>query len=226
MKTSIRAEGCDARLVAGVVEAFDVQVDATAGALEEELTTTLRTLAESPDAGPPQAVRDAVRDLLRAAGYKPSGRGKPASEYLAGAAQKGAFPRISTLVDAANLCSLRSGLPISLLDRTRALEGTTGLVIRPGRSGERYVFNGAGQEIDVAGLLCVAREDGAPVGNAVKDSLATRTDAATRAVLAVVWGSTACAPHVDVAHVTSALAAALVAHCAARDVTTAFVRGA
>ncbi len=33
------------------------------------------------------AVRSAVRDLLRHGGYKPTGRGKPASEYLIRAAE-------------------------------------------------------------------------------------------------------------------------------------------
>ena len=37
-----------------------------------------------------------VRDLLRHGGFKPAGRSKPASEYLAAAFAEDRFPRIST----------------------------------------------------------------------------------------------------------------------------------
>src|SRR3712207_7695492 len=46
--------------------------------------------------------------LLRNGGFRPSGRNKPASEYLAQAAREGRFPRINNLVDVNNLVSLRS----------------------------------------------------------------------------------------------------------------------
>src|SRR6185436_18831857 len=101
----------------------------------------------------------------------------------------GEFPRINHAVDALNLVSLESGLPISLLDADRAMDGATGLVIRLGVADEKYVFNSAGHEIDVEGLLCVARAGGAPLGNAVKDSMATKTTPETRNVVAVVWAS-------------------------------------
>src|ERR1700690_2654143 len=60
-------------------------------------------------------VRTAVRDLLRAGGFKPAGRSKPASEYLHAAAAEERFPRINAAVDACNAASLHSGLPISLI---------------------------------------------------------------------------------------------------------------
>jgi DNA/RNA-binding domain of Phe-tRNA-synthetase-like protein len=92
-------------------------------------------------------------------------------------------------VDALNLVSLESGLPISLLDTDLAMADATGLVVRLGRAGEKYVFNASGHEIDVAGLLCVARKDGIALGNAVKDSMTSKTTADTRNVVAVVWAS-------------------------------------
>src|SRR5262245_25422439 len=64
-------------------------------------------------------VRTVVRDLLRHGGFKPAGRSKPASEYLVGALAEGRFPRINALVDACNVVSLHSGLPISLVDLDR-----------------------------------------------------------------------------------------------------------
>src|SRR5215212_8369808 len=75
------------------------------------------------DAGAPFAssdeVRAAVRDLLRRGGFKPAGRGKPASEYLAAAFAEDRFPRINALVDTCNVVSLHTGLPISLVDVDR-----------------------------------------------------------------------------------------------------------
>ena len=69
---------------------------------------------------PPPPLRKAVCDLLRAHGYKPTGRGKPASEYLARAVDRDAFPRINNLVDLCNLTSLETGLPVSLFDLDQA----------------------------------------------------------------------------------------------------------
>src|SRR6187402_2265772 len=66
------------------------------------------------------AVRGAVRDLLRHGGYKPTGRGKPASEYLIRAVTEGTLGSINAAVDACNAVSLHSGLPISVVDRDRA----------------------------------------------------------------------------------------------------------
>ena len=64
-------------------------------------------------------VRAAVRDLLREGGYKPTGRGKPASEYLIRATAEGALASINAAVDACNVVSLHSGLPISVIDIDR-----------------------------------------------------------------------------------------------------------
>src|SRR6185312_1576641 len=61
-------------------------------------------------------VRGAVRELLRHGGYKPTGRGKPASEYLLRAVGEGALTSINAAVDACNVASLHSGLPISVVD--------------------------------------------------------------------------------------------------------------
>src|SRR5690349_6711452 len=66
------------------------------------------------------AIRAAVRDLLRHGGYKPTGRGKPASEYLLRAVSEGALGSINPAVDACNVASLHSGLPISVVDLDRA----------------------------------------------------------------------------------------------------------
>jgi DNA/RNA-binding domain of Phe-tRNA-synthetase-like protein len=127
-------------------------------------------------------VRAAIRDLLRQGGFKPTGRSKPASEYLAKAALE-SFPRISNLVDINNLVSLQTGWPCSILDLD--LVGSDTIEVRFGRKDEAYVFNSAGQSIDVAGLICLARVNGEPIANPVKDSMATKVrEGTTRALLA------------------------------------------
>jgi DNA/RNA-binding domain of Phe-tRNA-synthetase-like protein len=131
-----------------------------------------------------EPVRAAVRDLLRHGGYKPTGRGKPASEYLVRAAEEGALRPINAAVDACNIVSLHSGLPISVVDLGRCQPP---LGIRLAAAGERYVFNPAGQEIELAGLPCLCDALG-PCGNAVKDAQRTKTHEETVHTLSVVWG--------------------------------------
>ena len=131
-----------------------------------------------------EAVRAAVRDMLRHGGYKPTGRGKPASEYLVRAATEGALGSINAAVDACNAVSLHSGFPISVVDLDRA-RGPFRIGLAP--DGVSYVFNASGQEIDVGGLLCLFDADG-PCANAVRDAQRTKTTPATRATLSVIWG--------------------------------------
>jgi DNA/RNA-binding domain of Phe-tRNA-synthetase-like protein len=133
------------------------------------------------------ACRKAIRDLLRKGGYKPTGRGKPASEYLAGAALEGTVPSINLAVDTCNAVSLQSGLPISVIDLDRSKEP---LRIGLASEGQSYAFNASGQTIDLAGLLCLFDADG-PCANAVKDSQRTKTHEGTVRTLTVVWGTKA-----------------------------------
>jgi DNA/RNA-binding domain of Phe-tRNA-synthetase-like protein len=137
-----------------------------------------------------EAVRAAVRDMLRHGGYKPTGRGKPASEYLLRAAAEGALGSINPAVDVCNAVSLHSGLPISVVDLDRA-RAPFRIGIAP--AGTSYVFNGSGQEIDLGGLLCLFDADG-PCANAVRDAQRTKTQPATVATLTVIWG---CAGYED-----------------------------
>lgn len=131
-----------------------------------------------------EELRAAVRDLLRHGGYRPTGRGKPASEYLVRAVGEGKLGSINLAVDACNVVSLASGLPISVIDLDRA---TPPLRIAIAPEGASYVFNASGQEIDASGLLCLWDAEG-PTANAVKDAQRTKTHPGTRRTLSVVWG--------------------------------------
>jgi len=129
-------------------------------------------------------VRAAVRDLLRAHGYKPTGRGKPASEYLLKAES---LPIINMAVDCGNVVSLHSGLPISVVDLDRLKPP---LRVAVARAGDSYVFNQTGQVIDVEGIPSLFDADG-PCANAVKDAQRTKTTAETKSTLSLVWGTSA-----------------------------------
>jgi DNA/RNA-binding domain of Phe-tRNA-synthetase-like protein len=141
-----------------------------------------------PDAPAPlqrnEEMRGAVRDMLRHGGYKPTGRGKPASEYLVRAASEGALGSINAAVDVCNAVSLHSGFPISVVDLDRA-HGPFRIAIAP--EGASYVFNVSGQEIDLAGLVCLDDASG-PCATAVRDAQRTKTNADTRWTLSVIWG--------------------------------------
>lgn len=133
-----------------------------------------------------ESVRAAVRDMLRVGGYKPTGRGKPASEYLVRAATDGTLASINIAVDICNGVSLHSGFPISIVDLDRAREPFRIDIAAPGTS---YVFNASGQVIDVAGLVCLFDADGA-CASAVRDAQRTKTHGETRSTLSVIWGCT------------------------------------
>jgi DNA/RNA-binding domain of Phe-tRNA-synthetase-like protein len=133
------------------------------------------------------AVREAVRALLRHGGFKPTGRSKPASEYLLKAVREGTLGSINLAVDACNAVSLHSGLPISVVDLDRARQP---LRVGIAPTGASYVFNSAGQVMDLGGLLCLGDVDG-PCANAVKDAQRTKTGADTRRTLSLIWGTNA-----------------------------------
>lgn len=155
--------------------------------LAEVATSPLALDALRLDAHEPlsadDAVRSAVRDLLRHGGYKPTGRGKPASEYLLRVATDGALGSINAAVDPCNAVSLHSGLPISVVDMDRATEPFR---IGIAATGTSYVFNASGQEIDIGGLLCLFDGEG-PCANAVRDAQRTKTHAGTTRTLSIVW---------------------------------------
>lgn len=172
------------------LRAFVTHFDKPLGQLTSppELLAMLKLDAETPF----QATDDdrkAVRDLLRHGGFKPTGRSKPASEYLIKAARENKLASINPAVDVCNIVSLHSGLPISVVDLEVASEPFRVDIADQGSS---YVFNVSGQMIDISGLLCLFDRAG-PCGNAVKDSQRTKTSDATTRTLSVIWGTNAIA---------------------------------
>ena len=139
------------------------------------------------------AIRRVVRNLLRHGGFKPTGRSKPASEYLIKAVTQGALAPINAAVDVCNVASLHSGLPISVVDLERAEEPFR---ISTAPADTSYVFNTTGQTIKLDGLVCLFDAVG-PCANAVKDCQRTKTSESTRRTLSVIWGTKELPGHTD-----------------------------
>jgi DNA/RNA-binding domain of Phe-tRNA-synthetase-like protein len=119
-----------------------------------------------------------ARELYRRFGVDPT-RYRPSSEALLRRARRGDWPRINSLVDVANLMSLRLQVPVGLHDLAH-VEGEE-LVLRTGAAGEGYA--GIGREhVNVAGRLCLADARG-PCGNPSADSARTQITTATERAL-------------------------------------------
>ncbi|MEL6444877.1 MAG: phenylalanine--tRNA ligase beta subunit-related protein [Bacteroidota bacterium] len=176
--------------------AFETMLPASLGGTPppDWLTALFALEAEAP-VQRSEMIRATSRNLLRHGGYKPTGRGKPASEYLVRAAENGKLGSINAVVDACNVASLHSGLPISVVDLDRA---TAPFRVGLAEKDATYVFNASGQTIDLGGLLCLFDAEG-PCANGVKDSQRTKTHDGTRRTLSLVWGHHDLAPHVDAA---------------------------
>jgi DNA/RNA-binding domain of Phe-tRNA-synthetase-like protein len=190
-----RAEDC-LDVVAGLVEVRGSVVGPSPPELEERIAQVVERTKALGEADI-ESVRGAVRAMLRHGRYKPTGRAKPASEYLVTAAREDRFPFVNNLVDINNLISLEFLLPISIIDLGRVeFRGQSAdesrapwrFALRRGRQGESYVFNAAGQSIDLWDLLLVAHlPSDAPCANPVKDSMATKVSPITRDALAIVY---------------------------------------
>lgn len=123
-----------------------------------------------------------ARRLYRAFGIDPTTT-RPSSEALLRRILKGgAFPDVNAAVDVGNLCSISFFLPIGLYDADK-IRG--GIALRRGRPDEGY----SGIRKDRVGLAGrpVLVDDLGPFGNPTSDSLRTSVDAATVALLMVVF---------------------------------------
>jgi DNA/RNA-binding domain of Phe-tRNA-synthetase-like protein len=174
-------------LAIALVEARGLRIGESPAALKDYCAEVARRVASAGLAGG-EGRRSAVRELLRRGGFKPAGRSKPAQEYLLrSVTEQGHLPSIFNAVDLINAVSLDCGLPISLLSAERLGEHVT---VRHGRPGERYVFNRAGQELDLAGLICICRgvgDQSTAMGSPIKDSLHAKISENDCHVLACIY---------------------------------------
>jgi DNA/RNA-binding domain of Phe-tRNA-synthetase-like protein len=184
MKVQLQKDASASNISLGVIYATNCVITPSNEALQQEINQSIHRAKTSSD----EERRGAVRDMLRFGTYKPTGRGKPASEYLLGAAKEEPerFPRINNVVDINNIVSLESLLPISVIDLKRA--NSYQLLARRGRVGESYIFNNTGQTIELRDLLLISiMPQDEPCANAVKDSMKTKLQETSQEFLAVIF---------------------------------------
>jgi len=179
----------DPRFLAGLIVVRGIKLAPSSSELKEEIREIIQNRLENPR---PESCKTAIRDLLRRGGFSPSGRNKPCNEYLVNAAREGRFPEINNVVDVVNALSLDTGLPLCVQDLS-----ATGLnlIFRYGKPGEKNVFNAAGQEIDLNGLICLCRnepEGSTPLSNPVKDSMLGKIKPESTDILGIVYSTRDC----------------------------------
>ena len=138
--------------------------------------------AESLVRQQPPAETGAVRTMYKRVGLDPT-KTRPSSEALLRRVRKGdALPRINSLVDICNWCSLEFQLPYGLYDASR-IDGD--IELRLGREGESYPGIRK-DEVHVAGRLTLADRQG-PFGNPTSDSARTMVTTSTVSAVVVVF---------------------------------------
>jgi DNA/RNA-binding domain of Phe-tRNA-synthetase-like protein len=124
----------------------------------------------------------AVRTMYKRVGIDPTKR-RPSSEALLRRVRKGeGLPRINSMVDVCNWCSLEFQLPYGLYDAEH-IEG--GVVLRLGKEGESYPGIRK-DDVHVAGRITLADNRG-PFGNPTSDSARTMVTPATTRALVVIF---------------------------------------
>jgi DNA/RNA-binding domain of Phe-tRNA-synthetase-like protein len=124
-----------------------------------------------------------TRALYRAVGIDPT-KTRPSSEALLRRVRRGeTLPRVNTIVDLCNWCSVETQIAFGVYDRDR-LAGDA-VTLRLGADGEGY--EGIRKDrVNVAGRLTLCDAQG-PFGNPTSDSLRTSVSAATTRVLFVLF---------------------------------------
>jgi DNA/RNA-binding domain of Phe-tRNA-synthetase-like protein len=130
----------------------------------------------------PPAESAAVRTMYKRVGIDPT-KTRPSNEALLRRVRKGdTIPRINSLVDIVNWCSLEFQLPYGLYDLSKIVGPVT---MRLGVDGESY----AGirkDDVNVGGRITMADSVGA-FGNPTSDSARTMVTTATTEALVVVY---------------------------------------
>jgi DNA/RNA-binding domain of Phe-tRNA-synthetase-like protein len=170
-----------AAIVTPAVLAFEgVTVIAHDPRMDGPIAATCEKLRAAADLEAPIA---AVRAMYRGLGIDPT-KTRPSSEALLRRLRKGdALPRINSLVDICNWCSVETQLPFGLYDYDK-IEGDA-VSLRTGAAGEGY--DGIRKDrVNVDGRLTLADSRG-PFGNPTSDSARTMVTLETTRVLFVVY---------------------------------------
>jgi DNA/RNA-binding domain of Phe-tRNA-synthetase-like protein len=148
-------------------------------AMDEDLrraAAAMRAAAESAE------ITAAVRTMYKRVGIDPT-KTRPSSEALLRRVRRGdELPRVNSLVDVINWCSLETQLPYGVYDLDR-IQGD--VVLRLGRPAEEYA--GIRKDaVHVAGRMTLA-DDAGPFGNPTSDSARTMVTTVTVRALVVIF---------------------------------------
>lgn len=132
-------------------------------------------------AHPPEE-RLSVRTMYKRVGIDPT-KTRPSNEALLRRVRKGSsLPRVNSLVDVINWCSVEFQLPYGLYDQ-RHIRGP--IELRLGRAGEEYA--GIRKDaVHVGGRITLVDAEG-PFGNPTSDSARTMVTTATTDAMVVVF---------------------------------------
>jgi DNA/RNA-binding domain of Phe-tRNA-synthetase-like protein len=179
----------------GVLE-FEVHVEAS----NEDLHTSMREamslrieelMGEAASSDP---VIAAVRETFKKCGKDPS-RYRPSSEALTRRVIAGkGLESINNVVDAGNITSLMTGIPVGCYD----MESISGdMTLRIGQKGETY-RGIARTDINLEGLPILTDSNG-PFGSPYSDSEHTRVNDECKQLLFVIYGLGTSVEHVEAA---------------------------
>ena len=206
----------------GLVHFGGVTVGPSPDSLRDEINAAVAEILVA-NLGTPDEWQKGGRGLLKQSGFRPTGRSKPASEYLMRTLEETReFTFINNLVDINNLLSLKTYLPMSVLD-AGAFSGA--LQMRFAEPGESYVFNQAGHSIDLKQLLVVCDAgDGSdlstPLGNPIKDSMAGKLQDSTASAVAIIYAPPALVSEEQMAAILGDWVRLVGEHAAGRDAST------
>jgi DNA/RNA-binding domain of Phe-tRNA-synthetase-like protein len=129
-------------VVGGVIHAVDVSNGPSAAELtaayRAEQAAVRERIGERPLSELPTLA--AWRSVFRAFGVNPTKYRSAAEALLRRLTKQGEIPSISTLVDLANLVSIRYALPVAVFDQRSVVGGTT---VRLAHGGERWLDLGS-----------------------------------------------------------------------------------
>lgn len=201
----------------GLIEADNVQIKPSRREYLAKTEIEIRHLL-APDFIYPDHLQKGIRSVLKSYGFHPSGRNRPASEFLVKDLQaRGCFNPINNAVDINNHLSLLSHLPISILDRAKTGDH---LCIRTGTDQEKYIFNKEGHELTLKNLLIIAsgEHQNTPFGSPVKDSQSTKIFQETKSLVGIIYTSANVSPYDDLKTLLGRFAELLAAETQAENI--------
>ena len=218
MYTHVTFDLPESSLRVGFLEAFNIKVKPSSEKYQQKISSDINEMLK-PGYTYPDNMQKGIRSLLKTFGFHPSGRSRPASEYLfKDLTNRGGFNYINNIVDINNHISLKYKLPISVFDLDKS---GNQLCLRVGNDTEEYVFNKEGQILTLKKLLLVAKTGAEAIGTPVKDSQATKVFEPTNKIAFFVYSSSNITPKEEMTKILEEIGKYLQEEAGATDIAPA-----